>query len=221
MKTIDLILFDMDGTMFDTEQIWFEVFGDLLKDMEHPGPPELYFKAAGTGGEIERRLFAELLGLSDEDSYSFVKELYRRGSEKLLTCFIPKKPGLDAMMRFLTENGLRWTIVSSSPRYLIDRYLSLHGIDAPEEPIVDVSMITHSKPSPEPYQIAARLCGASPARCLVVEDAHTGVSSALAAGMNVIMVPDINEPTDEERRETVAVVETLDDVIPFLRDLCL
>ena len=221
MKTIDLILFDMDGTMFDTEQIWFEVFRDLLKDMDHPGPPELYFRAAGTGGEIERRLFAELLGLSDEDSYSFVKELYRRGSETLLTCFIPKKPGLDAMMQFLRESGLRWTIVSSSPRYLIDRYLSLHGIDPPEEPIVDVSMIRHSKPSPEPYLIAAGLCGTDPARCLVVEDAHTGVSSALAAGMSVIMVPDINEPTDEERRRTVAVIEALDDVIPFLQDLCL
>lgn len=221
MNTIELILLDMDGTMFDTEKIWFEVCKKLLEDIGHPGPPELYYKASGTGGEIERKIFAELLGYTEEDSSAFIEELYRRGTATLLTDPIPEKPGLHELMDYMRENGLRWTIVSSSPRYLIDRYLSINEVVPPDEPVIDVTMIKHSKPSPEPYLVAARKCGVEPASCLVIEDAHTGVASALAAGMNVIMVPDVNEPNEEEYRNTVAVVDTLLDVIPFLKDICM
>lgn len=221
MKTIELILLDMDGTMFDTEKIWFEVCKKLLEDIGHPGPPELYYKASGTGGDIERRLFAELLGYTEEESAAFIEELYKRGKETLLTGPIPEKPGLHELLDFIREKGLRWSIVSSSPRYLIDRYLSTNEVDLPVDPIIDVTMIRESKPSPEPYLTAAEMCGVDPERCLVIEDAHTGVTSALAAGMKVIMVPDVNEPNEDEYRETIAVVETLSDVIPFLEALCI
>lgn len=220
MNTIELILLDMDGTMFDTERIWFEVCRKLLEDIGHPGPPELYYKASGTGGDIERKLFAELLGYTEEEAAAFIEELYERGRATLLTDPIPEKPGLNELMDFIRENGLRWTIVSSSPRYLIDRYLSTNDIDLPDDPIIDVTMIKESKPSPEPYLTAAKMCGVDPASCLVIEDAHTGVASALAAGMKVIMVPDVNEPNEDEYRKTVAVVDTLSDVIPFIEALC-
>lgn len=221
MNTIELILLDMDGTMFDTEKIWFEVCKKLLEDIGHPGPPELYYKASGTGGEIERRLFAELLGYTEAESAAFIEELYRRGTATLLTDPIPEKPGLHELMDHIHENNLRWTIVSSSPRYLIDRYLSINEVCPPDEPLVDVTMIKHSKPSPEPYLVAAKMCGVNPANCLVIEDSHTGVASALAAGMKVIMVPDINEPSEEEYRKTVAVVDTLSEVVPFIEALCI
>lgn len=221
MKTIELILLDMDGTMFDTEKIWYEVCKKLLSDVGHLGPPELYYKASGTGGENERKIFAELLDYTEEESAAFIEELYKRGKATLLTSSIPEKPGLHELMGFIHDRRIRWTIVSSSPRYLIDRYLSINGVVPPEEPLVDVTMIENSKPSPDPYLAAARLCAVEPAKCLVIEDSHTGVASALAAGMRVIMVPDINEPTEDEYNNTVAVVDTLTDAIPFIEKLCL
>lgn len=219
MKAIELILLDMDGTMFDTEIIWYEVCKKLLSDIGHPGPPELYYKASGTGGETEKKIFAELLDYTEKETEVFIEELYKRGTAALLTGPIPEKPGLHELMEFIRDKGIRWTIVSSSPRYLIDRYLSINKVIPPDEPLVDVTMIKNSKPSPDPYLAAARLCGVDPARCLVIEDSHTGVASALSAGMKVIMVPDVNEPNDDEYRNTVAVVNTLTDVIPYIKEL--
>ena len=78
--------------------------------------------------------------------------------------------------------------------------------------IVTRDDVTHPKPHPEPYLLAAHRLAVAPARCIALEDSHSGVRAAHAAGMQTIMVPDLVRPTEEIMGLCVAVLDSLVDV---------
>jgi beta-phosphoglucomutase-like phosphatase (HAD superfamily) len=82
--------------------------------------------------------------------------------------------------------------------------------------IVTRDDVVNPKPHPEPYLTAARRLGAAPGRCLALEDSHSGVRAAHAAGMQTIMVPDLVRPTEEIAKLCIAVLPSLADVHEML-----
>ena len=85
--------------------------------------------------------------------------------------------------------------------------------------VVGGDMVTHKKPHPEPYLLAASLLGADAAHCLVVEDSAPGVLSGHAAGMQVVLIPDLAPPDAETSALATAVLERLDQLPPLLESL--
>jgi sugar-phosphatase len=116
-------------------------------------------------------------------------------------------PGVKSLLARLPPE--RWVIVTSATRRLMEGRLAAAGLPIPER-IISGDMVERGKPDPEPYRRGAELLGLTPAECVVVEDAPSGVGAGLAAGCRVLGVLGTHEVSD--LREATWAAESLDTV---------
>lgn len=196
---IHAVLFDMDGTIFDTEKIYRECWTgaatevcpdiDIREDipqfsgMIRSSIEQYFFQKYGTSFPFQA-LSERRLSLIDE----------------LLTKGIPLKPGIPDVFDELHRIDVAVALVSSTENGRIHRYLSETGLTDRFDLILGSNDVAHGKPSPEPYLTAAERLGLPPQECVVAEDSASGVRSGFAAGMKVVMVPDLQPCTPELRR---------------------
>jgi HAD superfamily hydrolase (TIGR01509 family) len=186
ITTIGAVLFDMDGTIVDTEPLWYEAEVRLV---------------AGYGGELGPDHAARLLGKPIEYSAAYLREVggidldaatlgdqLNTQMVKLLSEGVTWRPGARELLDALVAAGVRRGLVSASHRQIIDAVLT-NIAETRFEVIVGHDDVTSTKPDPEPYLLAARHLGLDPADCVVFEDSATGVASAVAAGCRVVLVP--------------------------------
>jgi HAD superfamily hydrolase (TIGR01509 family) len=180
------VLFDMDGTLFDSEKLWTVSLTELAERLG--GELSLATRLAMVGTNVPETvvMLHEDLGVVDgvEASAEFLlartKQLYR---ERL-----PWLPGARELLAAVRAAGLPTALVTSTPRDLVDVAVAAIGpgmLDA----IVAGDEVRHNKPHPESYLRAAELLGVRPACCLAIEDSPAGVASAEAAGCPVLAVP--------------------------------
>jgi HAD superfamily hydrolase (TIGR01509 family) len=132
---------------------------------------------------------------------------------------IPQKPGVLELLDTIDQLELKKAVASSSPWEYVERKLTNTGILPRFHVIVSADEVSHGKPAPDIFLKAAELLQENPVNCLVLEDSIAGVKGADAAGMTVIMIPDIVQPTDEIRSVTYRVCDTLHDVCLLLENL--
>ena len=118
---------------------------------------------------------------------------------------LPLIPGAREAVERLAAR-FRLAIASSSNRPLIDAALELAGLARFFEATVSSEEVPRGKPAPDVYVEAARRLGVDPPRCAAVEDSHSGIRSATAAGMRVIAIPNPSFPPDEEALASADVV---------------
>jgi beta-phosphoglucomutase-like phosphatase (HAD superfamily) len=210
-RPIQAVVFDMDGLMFDSERVLFEV---------------MVATAPKFGVEVDRELFLSLIGLRLADSRVLLRA--RLGTDFPLDDFIaavgvggreinavngvPLKDGVVELLNHLDALGLPAAIATSSAPTMVERNLGQHGLAGRFKAIVARGDYDNGKPSPDPFLKAAERLGVPPENCLALEDSHNGVRAAHAAGMMTIMVPDMLEATEEMRRLTVYIDESLHQV---------
>ncbi|MFF3075150.1 HAD family hydrolase [Kitasatospora sp. NPDC057936] len=194
------VLFDMDGTLVDTEHLWWEAAAELAEELHRPltdqDAPEVLGRAVEhtaahlhrvSGTELSEAEVAERLGESFAD--------------KVAAETVPR-PGALALLASLREARVPTALVSASPRRVVDLVLSTIGRDwftvtlAAED-------TERTKPAPDPYLAAAERLGLDPAACVAVEDTPTGVTSASAAGCAVLAVPSTATPMPDGARITL------------------
>jgi HAD superfamily hydrolase (TIGR01509 family) len=127
----------------------------------------------------------------------------------------PLKPGATELMDALDDLGAPYALATSSRRPWVDRHFAAHGLADRFAAVVTRQDVENGKPDPEPYLKASALLGSAPMDVLALEDSHAGVRSAHAAGCMTVMVPDLLEPTDEQRAQAL-VVTSLHDVLRLL-----
>jgi len=207
---IDAVIFDLDGVLLQTEELWDEVRETLARDRGARYDEEAQRAMMGMSSPEWSRYMHEELGLPEAPeaiSALVVRELLARYRREL-----PLIPGAVEAVERLAR---RWPLglASSSNRELIDAALELSGLDRLLRATVSSEEVARGKPSPDVYLEAARRLGVAPARCAAVEDSHSGISSARAAGMRVVAIPNASYPPGEE-----ALAEA-DVVLPSLREL--
>ncbi|MFC5666395.1 HAD family hydrolase [Kitasatospora misakiensis] len=180
------VLFDMDGTLVDTEHLWVQATAELADELHHPltdaDLPEVLGQAIEHTAAHLHRVSGTALSeaeLADRLGDSF--------AGKVAAETVPR-PGALALLASLRDARVPTALVSASPRRVVDLVLSTLGRDwfavtlaAEDTP--------RTKPAPDPYLAAAAHLGLDPAACVAVEDTPTGVASATAAGCAVLAVP--------------------------------
>ncbi len=207
---IDAVIFDLDGVLLQTEELWDEVRETLAGDRGARYDEEAQRAMMGMSSPEWSRYMHEELGVPEAPeaiSALVVRELEARYRRRL--------PLISGAVEAVERLAERWPLglASSSNRELIDTALELSGLDRLLRATVSSEEVARGKPSPDVYLEAARRLGVAPARCAAVEDSHSGISSARAAGMRVVAIPNASYPPGEE-----ALAEA-DLVLPSVRDL--
>jgi HAD superfamily hydrolase (TIGR01509 family) len=191
---IEAVVFDLDGVLLDTEELWDEARRELAAERGGRWPEDAQQAMMGMSSPEWSRYMHDVVGLAEppeEISAEVVAGLERLYRERL--------PLLDGAVEAVRRIGSRWPlgIASSSNRPLIDLFLELTGSGDLFRATVSSEEVARGKPAPDVYLEAARRLGVDPAHTAAIEDSHNGILAAKAAGMRVIAIPNRHFPPDE------------------------
>jgi HAD superfamily hydrolase (TIGR01509 family) len=209
---IEAVVLDLDGLLLQTEELWDEVRERYVRERGGRYDEGAQRAMMGMSSLEWSRFIHEELGVAEPPeaiSAEVARLLEARYRERL-----PLIPGAVEAVRRLAE---RWplALASSSNRPLIDAALDLSGLAPCFRVTVSSEEVARGKPSPDVYLEAARRLGVAPERCAAVEDSHSGIRSAAAAGMRVIAIPNASyPPEDEALAEADVVLGSLDGLTP-------
>ena len=213
---IDGVIFDMDGTMFDTERMWATFWEPALAALGLPYREGLAEAARGTAGVTTRNMVRQFYG-PDCDAEAIVDSLHRVADEVFFSAPVPKKPGLDALLAWLKARHIPMAVASSSREAMIRHNLDVWGLTQDFTAIVSGQHVAHSKPDPEIFLLTAQKLGVEPSRCLVLEDSYNGVRAGAAGGFVTVMVPDLVPADDEMKRLYTMECASLEEVLEKLK----
>ena len=182
------VLFDMDGLLIDSEPLWLAAETKVMERLG-AGWTEADQQAL-LGGSLERTIRHLLAKATRPQPPEVVADWLMSGmEERVRREGVPLQPGARELLAAVTAAGLPYGLVTSSERGFMDAVLASTGMRFAVTVCADDVSVT--KPDPEPYLLGAKLLGADPARCTVLEDSPNGVASAEAAGCQVIVVPSL------------------------------
>ena len=210
-RRLEAVVFDLDGVIVDTEQVWDEVREELVGDWGGRHSPTAQRAMMGmSSGEWSRYMHDELgLAQSPEE---INEEVVRRMLERYRHDLPLIDGALDAVRELARSFPL--AVASSSNRPLIDAVLETAGITGCFAATVSSEEVARGKPSPDVYLEAARRLGVAPARCAAVEDSANGIRAAAAAGMHVIAYPNRHyAPEAEALALADAVIGSLGELV--------
>lgn len=186
--TISAILWDLDGTLVDSEPAHAAAFDDALLELGLSVPHDFHLRLLGMNDHAVHKALVDVTGttLSHADWRSCKWGHYRRHASS-----IRRRSGVAEAAVNLVELGIPSAIVSNSTPDEVAIALMATGLAAYLPVTICIADVVHGKPDPEGYLLAARRLGANPTECLVVEDSLVGASAGRAAGMKVIYHPQV------------------------------
>lgn len=215
-RRIEGVVFDMDGLLLDTEQIVKRTWTDVGTAMGYPDMGEQIYHTLGFNRARRKAYFESVYG-PDWPDEEIVRRTVIRFGEIVDAEGIPVKKGARELLTYLKETGIKIGLATSTSEEHARAELEHAGLWDFFDGRVFGSMIKNSKPAPEIYEKACKAIGVEPEYALALEDAPSGIQSAYNAGLRVIMIPDMVQPTEEVRAMTWDVKESLLDVIDVIR----
>ena len=213
---IRAVLFDMDGTVFDSEKIYCACLAEVAK-----------------GSAMEKELAEVLLDISGRnraDIYAYLharygeefpaEEIFAKRDERVMKQIdeegVPFKRGFPEVFETLKKQGLAVALVTSTHRERVNKYLKMTSMENTFDYIKTGESVAHSKPAPDIFLLTAEAMGFTPEECVVVEDSRNGVLSGVRAGMKVVLIPDMQPVTPDLPPvlwQCIKTVESLPELI--------
>ena len=203
-----VVAFDLDGLMFNTEELYTEVGGQLLERRGKSITRELLDQMMGRPSPVALQIMIDWHELD-----ATVSELEQETQvlfEKLLETRLEPLPGLLALLSSLESAGVPKAIATSSRRVFVDRVLDLQSMHERFDFILTCEDIVRGKPDPEIYHKVAQRFGVPAQQMLVLEDSENGCRSAVAAGAFVVAVPGVHTARHQYPGAAI-IADTLQD----------
>ncbi|MEO3470327.1 HAD family phosphatase [Roseomonas sp. CAU 1739] len=207
----DGIVFDMDGLLFDSEALYRDAARAAAAEAGRDLPDAVFASlVGGVWPDNRARLLAHFGEDFAVDAYQaeWMRHYAARAADGPAL-----KPGVREMLVLLDGLGLKRAIATSSSHEAVQRNLAAHGLAGCFDAVVARGDYARGKPAPDPFLRAADRLGVAADGCLALEDSPHGVRSASAAGMVVVMVPDLVPASAADHHLCAFVAADLHDVV--------
>lgn len=210
------MVFDMDGTLLDTERMGVQFWMDMARDHGVELPLDFVVGCCGRPrGDIVKRYQEYYPTLPVEEAMSHRDEWWLEQTAKGL---VHTKPGAAETLAHMKEKGLKVVIATSTPCERAKMELTKLGLTPYLDGIVSGDMVPpgRGKPNPDIFLLAMEKMGFSPEECMVVEDSESGCEGGIASGARTVMIPDQSRPSPELREKLYLCLDCLTDLIPVV-----
>ena len=211
MPDIKAVIFDLDGTLTDTERFYQKAWPETLEHFGYKCEPWMPLELRSLGRPFAPAKFKEWFG--EDFDYQKVREYRKSLVETIINeNGIPLKPGAKEILKWLRGKGILTALATANDYERSERYLKKIDLFDYFDKICCANMVSQGKPAPDIYAYACKELSLDPSQTFAVEDSPNGVTSAYLAGCNVIMVPDLTEPDGELEKKLYARVDKLMDI---------
>ena len=208
-------IFDMDGTLFDSEKIYKSAWIATAKYFGKEGGAELADKVSGAGEAGCRKLIHEFY--PDVDVDKFFMHVVNTAVKVFENDGVEMMKGVTEILTYFNEHGVKMAIASSSSIEVISRNIERADIKKFFSAVVSGDDVEHGKPAPDIFLKAAEKINLPANECYVFEDSFNGIRGAKAAGCVPIMIPDTVQPTDEIKKLCAAIYPSLTDAFNAIK----
>ena len=211
MKQDFAVIFDMDGVLFDSESCYVKAY--VKHAPELPDIEAVCLSCIGANGRKTKEIFLEKYGAD----FPF-DDYYQKVRADVRSHPIPLKPGAVEILKFLQENHIPAALASSTSTETVTKMLREAGLLGYFREIVCGDMVSHSKPHPEIFLVAAEKLGVKPEDAYIIEDSFNGIRAAAASGAVAVMTPDVLMPDESILEQADYLFPSLDDVRLFFSE---
>ena len=200
-------IFDMDGTLFDTEKLYRQAWLEVAEEMGLGKNYELPTAISGTNlGEESYQVIRRFYPDADAEAYlARVLAEVRAASEKNLEL----KAGTVEILEFFKAENISMAVASSAPVAVIEKNLTRSNLRGYFRALVGGDRVSNGKPAPDIFLLAAKELNLAASDCYIFEDSFNGIRSAAASGGVAIMIPDTVQPTAEIKKICAAIFTDL------------
>lgn len=213
---LKLIIFDMDGLIFDSEKLYMHFLQQVMIIYNYEFTNEQYINTLGLNDAATKIKMHELFGLAFEH-----QKIYSEAKQEMMLYVerenIPVKDGIIKLLNFLKKNNLKCCVASSTNRDDVLYLLKKAKIDQYFDFVVGGDEVKNSKPDPEIFLKACHKAHVKPTEAIVLEDSPNGLLAAINANISPICIPDLVLPPQEIASKCLAIVKNAKEVINIIK----
>lgn len=207
-----LVIFDMDGLLFDTERLFQQKKAVVMQKYGYHQNDGDYEKTLGTCGQALLDILAGLYG-PDYPAEKISSETRQIVNRQILAKGPPVKPGIRRLLAWLKERNISCCVASSTRTDIVRTYLKCGDLEPYFSYVIGGDQVSASKPDPEIFLKACTEMHVMPKHALVLEDSQNGVLAAINGGIPVICIPDMAVPKDFVLKRAAAVVSSANEIL--------
>ena len=213
---LELVVFDVDGLMIDTESVWKNAFDKAGDKYGIPNLGDTLFPSLiGKRLEDEQELLDRLL---PSDIQNQLINEWRQIGLGSLEREVPVKPGLYEMLDYLEQHHIKMAVATTTRRELTEQRLKKIGVYDRFEYVLCGDEVTKRKPDPEIYLSVLHKMNTKAENAIVLEDSSVGVEAAYRAGIDCIQVLDLIAPTEVQEKQTICIVKDLMEARDYIQE---
>lgn len=213
------IIFDMDGTLFNTEVISLDAMVQVGKQYGVNFTQEIMLGFLGLPSQEIKKKILSLFG-EDFDYENFRKDKIEHQDSVVKRNGVPLKTGLTELLQYAKDNGIVCGVATSTSRERAEMLISMSGLADYFSAVICGGDVVNGKPAPDIFLLAAERLGVSPENCIGIEDSRNGILSVSRSGMLAVLVPDLIVPDEEMKNAADIIFENLIQVKDYISRNC-